>query len=557
MGKLGHYAKNAAKAVITPINTFLAVSAISAIMSVGNLQAQNTNFKNTNTEITQTGYGNLDIQDENSQGIAGATITWTPVNVPGDSIPDPYTFTTDYEGVSSYEVLVFHDTSDGVDNNQDLELVQVRPNPSSDFTFNFIANKNPNNPIQVSDINGRVVGKYGLSDYNNHVAVYHVDLSDKANGVYFATTSIDGKARFSKLVKINDHYVGNLGSLAKPKNNFKTSQEFEAIYDVSITADGYYPLTDQRTVIEGDNGNDFYALTSIDTSINNLDLEGYVWELENINTPLENAQVRVTVNSTGDEYNVSSDSTGYFRVDSLPLGEDITFDVGGISGRYSFTGINFTTPSEIVNPEDSVNSNFSAVLPLKLATSSAQHIRDQSINGTNQDTIWYYLGPTFNPTQKNNIRNYFTNLQVSENNVYIFAESNTMLNDKGINIEYGTYNTNTQETEIQTPLGTILHPVIYANTTMGTGDYPGFVHEIKRALAYDGVAWTVPSVMEATAPAYTQEDKDIARFVERPYWNAVYQDEKTWINLNKIAEDMNSKSLNGGMHGWRFEGYHH
>ena len=69
-----------------------------------------------------------------------------------------------------------------------------------------------------------------------------------------------------------------------------------------------------------------------------------------------------------------------------------------------------------------------------------------------------------------------------------------------------------------------------------------FVHEIKRALGFDGVAWY--SVMRADAPAYTQEDKDIAKFVERPYWNAVYQEEKTWIDLNNIAEDMNSKSSN-------------
>ncbi|MDZ7776077.1 MAG: carboxypeptidase-like regulatory domain-containing protein [Bacteroidales bacterium] len=275
----------------------------------------------------------------------------------------------------------------------------------------------------------------------------------------------------------------------------------------------------------------------------NIDLEGQVWKLENLNQTLENAQIHVNVLGSSQEFNTTSDENGYFRIDNVPLGKDILFSVGGISERYSFTNVEYTTPSEIVNLSDSVNSNFGAVLPLKLSTSSADHIHDQTLNGTQQDTIWFYLGNSYTINQKNTIRNYFTNFQADENNAYIFEESFTELNNIGINIEYGTYNTQAYSTEITTPLGNTLHPVIYANTTMGVGNYITFVHEIKRALAIGEVAWY--SVMKATAPDYTQEDKDIAKDVLRPYWNkAVYQEEKTWIDLIKISEDMNSKSPN-------------
>ena len=98
MNKLGHYAKNAAKAILTPVNTTIALVTLGTALSFNPIQAQN-NFKNTNMEITETAYGKLFIKDENNQGIEGATITWTPVSVPGDSIPDPYTFITNNVGI--------------------------------------------------------------------------------------------------------------------------------------------------------------------------------------------------------------------------------------------------------------------------------------------------------------------------------------------------------------------------------------------------------------------------------------------------------------------------
>lgn len=547
---LGHYAKNTWNAVKKPLAYVAAATIILTTFDANEAKAQDNNFKNTNMEVTETGYGNLFIKNEENNGVDGATITWTPVTIPGDSIPDPYVFISNNVGISAYEVLVFHDTGVGVQNQYNIEVVQTRPNPSTDFTFNFIANERPNNAIQVNDVNGKLVGRYDVTNYDNHVAVYHVDLSDKADRIYFATATIDGKPQVSKIVKINGAYSGNLGYSAKPiPINLKIILENEAIYDITIEADGYYTLTDQRIVTEGDQGTDFYTLISDEEPpIDNLDIEGYVWQLENTSNTLENVDVKVTVNSNGDEYITTSDSNGYFVVNDLPLGETITFDIGGLTSRYSFTGVNFTTPEEIANPADSVNSNFSAVLPLKLASSSAQHIKDQSKSGTQQQVIEFYLGNSFNETQKNTIRNYFLNFEADEGGIYDFEESATQLTNSGINIEYGTYNTSINAEAIETPLGETFYPILYANSTMGVGNYFKFVHEIKRGIGFAEVAWAgVESVMETPVQNYTLEDKEIAEFVERPYWNAVYQEEKTWIKTDNISEDMNSKSPNSNV----------
>lgn len=66
----------------------------------------------------------------------------------------------------------------------------------------------------------------------------------------------------------------------------------------------------------------------------------------------------------------------------------------------------------------------------------------------------------------------------------------------------------------------------------------GFVHEIKRALGFDEVSWY--SVMRADGPDFTLEDKDIAREISRMYWNAIYQQEKTWIPMQYLSENMTS-----------------
>lgn len=553
INKLGYpdfvVANKALNIVKKPLLCTAAATIILTTFNANEAKAQTNNFKNTQQEITETGYGNLVVQDENSQGIEGATVTWTPVNVPGDSIPEPYAFVSNYEGISAYEVLVFHDNETSTQNNQNIEVIQARPNPSTDFTLNYVINNSSQaSPVQIRSINGQIVKEIQPTGIDGNVAVYHADLSEYADGAYIATAVIGDKFYSDKLIKVNNQRVGNLGSSAKPtNNNFKSTLNHEAVYEVTISAPGYHDIVDERTVLDGDNGLGWYTLISdAPAPIDNLDLEGYVWKLENTSSSLANVQARAIVNSTNEVYTATSDANGHFLIEGLPLGEEITFDIGGLADRYSFTSTSFTTPDEIENPADSINSNFGAVLPLKLASSSAQHIKDQTKSGTRQQIIEFYLGNSFNNTQKNTIRNYFITLSADEGGVYQFQESSTQLNNTGINIEYGTYNTNPSAEGVETPLGDTFYPILYANSTMGTSQgYNSFTHEIKRALGFAEVAWIgVESVMETPVEDYTQEDKEIAEFVERPYWNAVYQENKTWLDLNRITEDMNSKSTN-------------
>jgi len=391
INKLGH----CLKALIRPVNTILAVAVISAAMSIGEVQGQSNNFKNTDMEVTETAYGNLFIKDENDQGISNATVTWTPVDIPGDSIPDPYVFISNNQGTVAYEnILVFHDTGVGIQNNYHIEVVQARPNPSTDFTFNFFANERPNNSIQINSINGALIGRYGVTDYNNHVAIYHVDLSDKADGIYTATTTIDGEPHFSKIVKVNGSYSGNLGSSAKEVPPIKPINKSvlvnEAIYDVSIEAEGYYTIIDQRTVTEGDQGWDGYTLISnAAPPIDNQDLSGIVTNT-NTGNPINNASIEVEVVSSGQLYNATSSSDGSFTVNGLPLGEDILFRAGGVTGKYSISNFPNETISEITNPADSVNAEFNVSLPNHLPTSTTlAHAKDQNLSGTNQDTTCF------------------------------------------------------------------------------------------------------------------------------------------------------------------------
>jgi len=535
---LGHYARNAAKAITKPINTAIALVAISSALSFNEVQAQ------INTD-GETVYGTGFFVTQNiadGENVGNVSLYLRPETMAMVTPNIIYEFTTSSGGAVPYSLPVYIDTTTTSVTNITKDKTIVLPNFGSELNAYF--EKTEKGTIEMYSINGQLVKK---QDFNTDHE--YLQFDDLATGLYvYSIRTESGVLRSGKFLKQN---VPPKGPSARPNiesSNFKNTQSTHtATYWAKWEHPDFYTDSTLITLEEGENNPIFLYMTSnIPPPIDNQDLEGYVWKLENTSLPLANAQVRATVVSTNVDYNATSDANGHFVINGLPLGEEIIFDVGGVAGRYSFAGTNYTTPSSISNPADSVNSNFSAVLPLKLSSSSANHIRDQTSNGTHQDTIWFYLGNTLTTNEKNTMRNWFTNLQSDEGDVYIFAESFTQLNNIGINIEYGTYNTNTTEDAINSPLGQTLYPIMFANTTMGTNTgYDSFVHEIKRALGFDEVAWVgVNSVMETPVQEYTQEDKDIAQFVERPYWNAVYQENKTWIDLNKIVEDMpGSKSL--------------
>ena len=295
------------------MNTLIAVATIAATMSIGEVQGQNS----SSSEVTKTGYGNLFIKNEDNNAIEGATVTWNPIDIPGDSIPDPYINSTDNEGVSPYEVLVLHTIIEDIhESNLDIEVTQARPNPSIDFTFNYITNSAPRNPVVISDISGRKVLETKLESYVNNIAVYYADLSGLANGAYIATAIIGNKAYSNKLIKIGDKQVGNLGSSAikiSSENTNKTTNSDEAIYEVIVEADGYHTITDQRIVTEGDQGWDGYTMTSTTLPIpQHQDIPGIAKDEATNNGPMANVTAILYNQTTNETITKTTGSDGAY-----------------------------------------------------------------------------------------------------------------------------------------------------------------------------------------------------------------------------------------------------
>ena len=525
---IGHYAKNTWDAVKRPLAYVSAAAIILTTFNANELRAEGDDA-----------YANGIIVVENAEtgnSVEDATIYLRPENM-AMYVPDTvYTFVTNGNGLVEFDsVLVYTDSTTDIQNYiQDNTMVV--PNFGSDI--NVFLPENAKGVLQYITINGQIAKQKEFS--GDHV---HMNLSDVAAGIgLYRVILEDGNAITGKYVKMN---VPSKGASSRPsaKSNFKNVKlTYDAEYWMIWEKEGFITDSTLITLHDGENDPIFVNMQAIDSTItiDNQDLSGIITDMNDNYSPIEGASVEVYIPSLDSTITTTSASDGSFLIEGVPLDTEITFSAGNISGKGSVKDFPYTTPSEITDPADSVWSFFDVVLPDDPSPSTTWwHTIDQNIHGTGQDTIWYYQENNVPEVMKQNNRNYFATLQSTENNVFIYAESFTPLNNIGITIEYGTYNTNPYEDGIITPLGNTLSPVLYANTSMGTGDYVNFVHEIKRGLGFDGVGWY--SVMRVDSPEYTQEDIDIAVDVSRHYWNAVYKDEKTYIPMEYLVADMYGK----------------
>ncbi len=525
ISKLGHYARKGAKAAIKPLGlTIAGLALIAGTHSETNAQIRGDTLWATGAFVT--------INEETNNNVGNVSLYLTPETM-AMVVPDTtYEFITDGEGVEFFDdpgLPVYIDSTTGI---ADLIKGESKVFPTVGSEMNAFFPQVQQGTIEVYNMAGQLVKTQEFDTDHQYLA-----LDKLSTGMYvYNIQTADGVQLGGKFMKQNTPLKGPSARPSTTKTStFKNTEMHEATYWAKWEHPDFLTDSTLITLEEGENDPIFFYLTPLPGIPQHQDIAGIVQNGDNNYTLMSGVDVRLINETIGDTLFLVTGSDGSFVFEDQPLDNDYLFSVGNVSGMSTFKNVPYTTPDEIEIEADTINDHFDAVLKTIPATTTPQHIKDQTSHGTRQVIVEYYLDDSFNNTQKNTLRNYFVTLEGDENS-FDYEESLVPLNNTGITIEPGTYNTNPSSEGVTTPLGHTLYPVLYANTTLSPGNYVGFVHEIKQGIGLDQVAWpNAYSVMETPAQQYTQEDKDIGEF-ERAYWNSVYQDEKTWIDLNYISD---------------------
>lgn len=427
---------------------------------------------------------------------------------------------TDANGQANFRFPVYVDSTTSIREFLKSNTV-VFPVPGSEMNAYFPSELE--GTISFFDMNRILVATQDFKGDNAYV-----NLSKLKRGAYIYEVTTDDATFTGKFIKDNSPINGPAGQ--RPPAKFKDSKFLEtAWYMVRWSGPGIETDSLEMEFTEGYMGFVNILATPVAGIPQHQDFTGTVRDGSNNNAPIAGALVTLEDVITGDTLWMFTGSDGKFDFNNLDLGKQYNLSVGNISGKQSHTGNYCNTPIEITVASDTA-INLTDVFLLDLNGLSTQHIKDHTGNGSQQGVIQYYLGG-FNETQKAWLRNSFVQFQSSEDNIHTLVESTEPLNNTGISIEPGTYNTQAYDEAIITPFG-ILYRVLYATSTMGTGNYKAFVHEIKRALGINEVSWY--SVMRSDAPEVTTEDNNIGMF-EGKYWKNLYEG-MTNIDLNTITD---------------------
>ena len=464
-------------------------------------------------------------------------------------IPDTtYQFTTLNGGWTPYTLPVYIDSTTGINN---LVNNGFSAFPGSGSELNIFFSQKEKGVIDFYNMAGRLVKSKEFNSDKEYLSFEKLPL-----GMYvYSIKTENGFFHSSKFLKQNTSTSGPSQRPNNQENNLKDLQTHQAEYWVKWEHPDFYTDSTLVTLNEGNNIPKNFFMTPLPGLPTNQDIAGIVYNGDDNYSTIAGATVILKHLNTGEVFTQITGSDGSFFFEDMPVrmgwtgtDQNYLFSAGGIEGMYSFVNVPYTTPMHLENTwtaEDTINDQFNVVLKYKLENSSAQHIKEQTSNGTQQTVVLYYYLPDVSAHRRIQYNNYFQQFMEDENNIFTFEEAvNPVHGITGITIGSGTPNTQTYPESVQTPLGHILYPVKWANTTMSTSNYIVFVHEIKRAIGLLGVAW--PSVMQTPAVVYNEEDKSIAQF-ERSYWNSIYQDGKTWISLEfYLAENLGSKTQKAG-----------
>ena len=190
---LGHYARNAAKAITKPINTAIALVAISSALSFNEVQAQ------INTD-GETVYGTGFFVTQNiadGENVGNVSLYLRPETMAMVTPNIIYEFTTSSGGAVPYSLPVYIDTTTTSVTNITKDKTIVLPNFGSELNAYF--EKTEKGTIEMYSINGQLVKK---QDFNTDHE--YLQFDDLATGLYvYSIRTESGVLRSGKFLKQN------------------------------------------------------------------------------------------------------------------------------------------------------------------------------------------------------------------------------------------------------------------------------------------------------------------------------------------------------------------
>jgi uncharacterized protein len=533
LSKLGHYVKNAAKAITKPINTAIALVAISTAHSFNTLQAQIRTDGDTlyGTGIFQT------LNEETTNFIGNVLLSLRPESMAMITPDTTYQFITANYGGVEFELPVYIDSTTNITNiNIAKDKTHILPNFGSELNAFFP--KTEKGTIEMYSINGQLVKK---EDFNTDHE--YLQFNDLASGLYvYSIRTESGILHSGKFLKQNTPPKGPSARPNIESSNFKNTQiTHTATYWAKWEHPDFYTDSTLITLEEGNNGPiNFFMTSNIIPIPQHQDLIGIAKDGNNNYAPLSNITAILYNQTTNQTIEKTTNSNGQYIFEDVPTGSVCFISVGGNDNKWSFSDIPYTVPQHITTMNDTLMDKCSAVLYDKDPAIQALNILvQQTRNGTQDQIRKYWFNSTVSSSDQAIYNSYFSQLDAMGNNYTHIQTANE--SEAQIKIQTGAFNTGTSTTTVETPFGN-LYPTYIATVSMHTGQFGSFAHEIYQA---DGKSQCSGNGVLSSAPPPTgpnAEDLAIAE-LDMNYWvYDVYTNQETYFDLNKTSIDLQSKS---------------
>lgn len=534
VNKLGHYTKKATGVVKKPITTRFALAAIATIMATSELKAQ------YDPEIdTIYATGKFLSKDSETGGIVpDVLLSLRPESMAMVTPDTTYTFITNSSGLVKFEnpgLPVYIDSTTGI-HEFFQNITSAFPNPGSEI--NLILPSIEEGQIEYYNAFGQLVLR---EKFNSDHVYLNLDNVSSGIGVYFIKTD-DGAVFTGKFMKQN---VPAKGPAARPSTNknstFKETETYTATYWMKWEKEGYFTDSTLITLVDGENDPEFAYMTSTTIPIpQHQDIVGIAKDGDNNYAPLEDRTAILYNQTTNETIEKTTGSDGKYIFENIPAGSVCFISVGGYPGELSFSDIQYNVPQTIETMSDTAMYEASASLrDFDPAIEQFNVFIQQTRNGTQSQERKYYFDQVSSADQAT-YNSYYSQLDAMGNNYTHIQTTNP--DEAQIFISNGSYHTNTDVEEVQTPFGVLL-PVYVSISTMNTaGGFGSFSHEVYQQDAKSQCSGT--GVLSSNPPPTGPDAQDLAiAELDMNYWvYDVYTNQETWFDLNKATQTLSSRS---------------